>query len=73
MAMSASRLPHDRLLSIDARMAKAAAKPVIVPDTIVIDGGHVFISETFTRACERLGISVQRARKRTPTDKGLAS
>ena len=71
LAMSASRLPHDRLLSIDARMAKAAAKPVIVPDTIVIDGGHVFISETFTRACERLGISVQRARKRTPTDKAV--
>ena len=71
LAMSASRLPHDRLLSIDARMAKAAAKPVIVPDTIVIDGGHVFISETFTRACERLGISVQRASKRTPTDKAV--
>ena len=71
LAMSASRMPHDRLLSIDARMAKAAAKPVIVPDTIVIDGGHVFISETFTRACERLGISVQRARKRTPTDKAV--
>lgn len=50
-------------------MELAAARPVIVPDTIVIDGGKVFVSETFTRACDRLGISVQRARPRTPTDK----
>ncbi|WP_331758849.1 Mu transposase C-terminal domain-containing protein (plasmid) [Nocardia sp. NBC_01377] len=71
LAMSASRLPHDRLMSVDERMARAAAKPVIVADTITIDGGNVFISETFTRACERLGISIQRARKRTPTDKAI--
>ncbi|MEU0869914.1 Mu transposase C-terminal domain-containing protein [Nocardia brasiliensis] len=71
LAMSASRLPHGRLLSVDERMERAAAKPVIVPDTITIDGGNVFVSETFTRACERLGISVQRARKRTPTDKAI--
>jgi putative transposase len=69
LRMSASRLPHARLTGIDARMQAAAARPVIVPDTIVIDGGKVFISATFTRACERLGISVQRARPRTPTDK----
>jgi hypothetical protein len=69
LRMSASLLPYERLLDIDARMELAAARPVIVPDTIVIDGGKVFVSETFTRACERLGISVQRARPRTPTDK----
>jgi putative transposase len=73
LAMSASRLPHARLLDVDARMDLAAARPVIVPDTIVIDGGKVFISDTFTRACDRLGVSVQRARPRTPTDKVLAS
>lgn len=71
LRMAASRLPHARLVNIDARMELAAAKPVIVPDTIVIDGGKVFISETFTRACERLGISVQKARPRTPTDKAI--
>ena len=43
---------------------------MIVPDTIVIDHGKVFVSETFTRACDRLGISVQPARPGTPTDKG---
>jgi len=71
LAMSASWLPHARLLGIDARMELAAARPVIVPDTIVIDGGKVFVSETFTRACERLGISVQRARPHTGTDKPI--
>lgn len=71
LRMSASRLPHARLVDIDTRMELAAARPVIVPDTIVIDGGKVFVSDTFTRACERLGVSVQRARPRTPTDKAI--
>src|SRR6266511_1701870 len=69
--MSASRLPHARLLNVDGRMELAAAKPVIVPDTIVIDGGRVFVSDTFTRACARLGVSVQNCRPGTPTDKGI--
>ncbi|SLJ76258.1 DDE-type integrase/transposase/recombinase [Mycobacteroides abscessus] len=51
LRMSASVLPHARLLDIDARMQLAAAP--------------------FTRACERLGISVQQARPRTPTDKAI--
>lgn len=71
LRMSASVLPHARLLDIDARMELAAARPVIVPDTIVIDGGKVFVSDTFTHACDRLGVSVQRARPRTPTDKPI--
>jgi transposase InsO family protein len=71
LRMSASVLPYARLLDIDARMELAAARPVIVPDTIVIDGGKVFVSDTFTRACDRLGVSVQRARPRTPTDKPI--
>jgi hypothetical protein len=39
LRMSASRLPHARLVDADTRMELAAAKPVIVPDTIVIDHG----------------------------------
>ena len=71
LRMSASRLPHARLLDIDARLEAAAAKPVIVPETIVIDHGRVFVSEVFTRACARLGVSIQPARKGTPTDKPI--
>ena len=42
--MAHSVLPYDRLLSIDERLEDAAAKPVIIPDTIVIDHGSVFVS-----------------------------
>ena len=47
--------PHRRLVSIDARLELAAAKPVIVPDTVVIDHGKVFVSEVFLRAADTLG------------------
>src|SRR6266542_5740604 len=69
--MSASRLPYERLVDVDTRLELAAAKPVIVPETIVIDHGKVFVSDTFTRACNSLGISVQPARPHTPTDKAI--
>ena len=71
LQMAASQLPHERLVAIDARMREAAARPVIVPDQVVIDHGKVFVSEVFLRACDRLGISVQPARKDTPTDKAV--
>jgi hypothetical protein len=71
LRLSASRMPHARLVDVDTRMREAAARPVIIPDQIVIDHGRVFVSETFERACDRLGISVQPARKDTPTDKGV--
>lgn len=47
--MSASRLPHAPLLDIDARMEMMAAKPVIVPDTIVIDGEGVRLRHVHPR------------------------
>ncbi|GGK35331.1 Mu transposase C-terminal domain-containing protein [Nocardia camponoti] len=68
LRMSVSRLPHRSLSDIDARMADAAAKPVIVPEVIGCDRGKVFLSETFERSCERLGISVLPSHPRTPTD-----
>jgi hypothetical protein len=71
LRLSASRMPHARLVDVDTRMREAAARPVIIPDQIVIDHGRVFVSETFERACDRLGISVQPARKDSPTDKGV--
>lgn len=71
LAMADSILPHQRLLAVDKRLEFAAAKPVIVPDTIVIDHGKVFVSETFSSACSLLGISLQPARPRTPTDKAI--
>ena len=56
LKMAHSALPYERLLDIDARLEHAAARPVIVPDTIVIDHGNVFVSAAFRAACRHLGI-----------------
>ncbi|MCE4941896.1 Mu transposase C-terminal domain-containing protein [Streptomyces albulus] len=70
LRMSRSVLPHRRLLSMDERLEHAAARPVIVPETIVCDHGKVFISHNFRASCRYLGINLQPAHKATPTDKG---
>ncbi|MCF2532261.1 DDE-type integrase/transposase/recombinase [Yinghuangia sp. KLBMP8922] len=64
-------LPHRRLTALDERLAGAAARPVAVPETIVVDRGKVFVSRAFTAACEALGISVQPAPPFAPTAKGI--
>jgi transposase InsO family protein len=69
LAMARSALPYDRLLSIDERLRHAAARPVIVPDTIVIDHGSVFVSGNFRSSCAHLGISIQPAHLATGSDK----
>ncbi|MFJ9968814.1 Mu transposase C-terminal domain-containing protein [Streptomyces avermitilis] len=61
LAMEASVIPYKRLLSVDARLEGAAARPVITPQTVVVDQGKVFVSSSFIAACESLGISVQPA------------
>ena len=69
LAMAHSALPYDRLLSIDERLRHAAARPVIAPDTIVIDHGSVFVSANFRSSCRHLGISIQPAHLATGSDK----
>jgi hypothetical protein len=59
LAMARSALPFQRLLDIDARMEHAAARPVIIPETIVVDQGKVFISRNFRASCAFLGINFQ--------------
>ena len=70
LRMSRSVLPHRRLTDIDARMEHAAARPVIVPETIVCDHGMVYVSQTFRTACRALGINFQAAHKGSPWEKG---
>src|SRR6266571_3849500 len=69
LAMAHSALPYERLLSVDERLRHAAARPVIAPDTIVIDHGSVFVSANFRSACRHLGISIQPAHLATGSDK----
>lgn len=61
LAMSRSVIPYERLVSLDARLEGAAARPVIMPETVVVDQGAVFVSHSFIAACESLGVSVQPA------------
>ena len=70
LKMAHSVLPYERLLDIDSRLEQAAARPVIVPSTIVIDHGAAFISAGFRSACRHLGISVQPAHLGSGAEKG---
>lgn len=66
-------IPHAVLVDRDALegpMAVAASGPAIVPETLVVDHGKVYVSDHLTSVCRRMGISVQPARLRTGRDKG---
>lgn len=69
LRMSRSVLPHRSLTGVDERLADAAARPVIAPETIVCDHGKAYLSQTFRQACCTLGINLQPAHPDTPTDK----
>ncbi|MCH9733543.1 MAG: transposase [Actinomycetia bacterium] len=56
--------------AIDRPQAGARSGPAIVPETIVVDHGKIYVSEHLTSTCERMGISIQPARLRTGRDKG---
>ena len=70
LRMSRSALPHQRLTGIDERLEHAAARPVIVPETIVCDHGMVYLSQTFRNACRAMGISLQPSHPGSPWEKG---
>jgi putative transposase len=69
VSFSRSILPAGMIPGDDEVRASFAAKPVIVPESIIIDRAKVFVGSTFLNACERLQISVTKAAPRTPTDK----
>ncbi len=47
-----------------------AATPAIVPETVVVDHGKIYVGEHLTSACRQMGISIQPARLRVGYDKG---
>ena len=69
LRLTRSVLPHQSLTAIDERLEHAAARPLIVPETIVCDHGKAYLSATFRTACRSLGISLAPAHPHTPTDK----
>ena len=71
VSMAYSALPYRVMRSIDTRLEGAAARPVIMPETIVYDHGSVYMSSTFRSACHGFGINAQPARPDTPSDKPI--
>jgi transposase InsO family protein len=64
-------LPRQVLVDRDAwTQEPGTAGPALVPETIVIDHGKVYVSAHVTSVCRRMGISIQPARLRTGRDKG---
>lgn len=70
LRMSRSVLPHRRLTQVDQRLEHAAARPVIVPETIVCDHGMVYMSQAFRNACRAMGINLQPSHEGFPWEKG---
>ncbi|WP_159106621.1 Mu transposase C-terminal domain-containing protein [Streptomyces rishiriensis] len=70
-AAKASDLPYAQLVEADERMKGAAARPVIIPEMIVMDNGKVFAGRAFMDACAQLGISVRPACANSPTHKAI--
>ncbi|MFE7184270.1 Mu transposase C-terminal domain-containing protein [Streptomyces erythrochromogenes] len=66
-----SGLPYAGLVQADERMQGAAARPVIIPEMIVMDNGKVFAGRAFMDACAQLGISVRPACYNSPTHKAI--
>jgi transposase InsO family protein len=63
-------IPRTVLVDVDAAEGPGFASPALVPETLVVDHGKVYVSEHLTSVCRRMGISIQPARLRTGRDKG---
>ncbi|MFF9127973.1 Mu transposase C-terminal domain-containing protein [Streptomyces sp. NPDC014889] len=66
-----SGLPYAQLVEADERMRDAAARPVIIPEMIIMDNGKVFAGRAFMDACAQLGIAVRPACYNSPTHKAI--
>ncbi len=63
-------IPRTVLIDVQQFEGPGLATPPVVPETIVVDHGKIYVSEHLTSVCARMGISIQPARLRTGRDKG---
>lgn len=63
-------IPRSVLLDTGAFEGPGAGSPAVVPETIVVDHGKIYVSDHLTSVCRRMGISIQPVRLRTGRDKG---
>jgi len=69
LRMANSVPPYRRMLELDERLERAAARPVIIPETIVRDQEKVFVSNAFRATCRMLGDDLQPAHDASPAEK----
>ncbi len=69
LAFRMLRLPITREVDLEERLELAAARPVIWPETILVDHAKVNLSDALREACLDLGINLGLARKANPTGK----
>lgn len=69
LRFSMDKIPYKRLAEFDERLALAAARPVIYPESLMIDHGKPYESDVLRRACRKLGINILPSREGKPTDK----
>lgn len=62
-------IPRTVLVDVEGVTGPGLASPPLVPETLVVDHGKVYVSEHLTSVCRRMGISIQPARLRTGRDK----
>lgn len=65
-------IPRTVLVDVEGATGPGLSSPPLVPETLVVDHGKVYVSEYLTSVCQRMGISIQPARLRTGRDKGPA-
>lgn len=70
LRMSRSVLPHQRMVALDERLRHAAARPVIVAETLVCDHGMVYLSQAFRAGCRAMGVNFQPTHEGSPWEKG---
>ncbi|MCX5377177.1 helix-turn-helix domain-containing protein [Streptomyces sp. NBC_00091] len=63
-------IPRAVMVDVGAMEGPGLVSPPLVPETLVVDHGKVYVSEHLTSVCRRMGISIQPARLRTGRDKG---
>ncbi len=62
-------VPRTILVDVEGFEGPGLVGPPIVPETIVVDHGKIYVSEHLTSVCARMGTSIQPARLRTGRDK----
>ena len=62
-------VPSGVIVAGDAR--PGIGLPAVVPETLVIDHGKIYVSAHLRSVCQRLGVSIQPGRPFQPTDKAV--